>query len=230
MHGTEPASGLETPPYSVRMTFAHDERLALCDDALAAGPSAPTLCEGWTVADLVAHLYVRENDPAASVGLFLPPLSDLPERRMAGALAKYGFEGLVGLVRQGPRPWSPFRVPGVDAKANALEMFVHHEDIRRAGDPVPPPRPLGRSVEDEIWKGFGLARLMLRRSPVGVVLERADAPGTELRVRAGSHTVTVVGRPSEIALYLFGRTQVADVELIGEPGPVSEFRRVKLSV
>ena len=40
------------------MTFAHDERLALCDTALTAGPDASTLDEGWTVADLVAHLHI----------------------------------------------------------------------------------------------------------------------------------------------------------------------------
>jgi uncharacterized protein (TIGR03083 family) len=35
------------------------ERQALCDTLTELGPDAPTLCEGWTTADLAAHLMVR---------------------------------------------------------------------------------------------------------------------------------------------------------------------------
>lgn len=37
--------------------------MALAADLLVAGPDAPTLCEGWTAADLARHLYVRERAP-----------------------------------------------------------------------------------------------------------------------------------------------------------------------
>jgi len=37
------------------------ERLELCDLLLELGPDAPTLCEGWTTADLAAHLVLREH-------------------------------------------------------------------------------------------------------------------------------------------------------------------------
>src|SRR5450756_1020791 len=81
------------------MTFAHDERLALCDTALSAGPDAPTLDEGWTVADLVAHLYIRESDPLAAIGVVVPPLAGLTARHMDAALQQYWFEGLLEVVR-----------------------------------------------------------------------------------------------------------------------------------
>lgn len=44
-------------------SFAERERMALAADLLVAGPDAPTLCEGWTAADLARHLYVRERAP-----------------------------------------------------------------------------------------------------------------------------------------------------------------------
>ena len=36
--------------------MSRTERAALCNSALEAGEDAPTLCEGWTVKDLVIHL------------------------------------------------------------------------------------------------------------------------------------------------------------------------------
>ena len=127
------------------MTFAHDERLGFCDDALNAGPDAPTLDAGWTVADLVAHAYIREHDPVAVLGIRVPQLAPLTARRMDEALSRYGFEGLVRAVRTGPPRWSPIRLSGVDALTNTTEMFIHHEDIRRGSGEITT-RQLPRAV------------------------------------------------------------------------------------
>ncbi len=209
------------------MTLAQTERLALCDDALAAGPDAPTLDEGWTVADLVAHLYVRESDPLAAIGIMVPPLAGLTRRHMDAALQKFGFEGLVQVVRNGPARWSPMSLPGIDERANGTEMFIHHEDIRRGGSEVPAPRELGRAVEDALWKSAGMAKLLFRRAPVGVVLERSDVPGTELRAKPGTRTVTLVGRPSELTLYMSGRRAAADIRVVGEPDAIAQLESVR---
>ena len=210
------------------MTYAHDQRLAFCDAALAAGPSAPTLCEGWTVADLTAHLYVRENDPVASLGIVVPSAKDLTERRMDEALGRHGFEPLVEVVRNGPGKWSPMRL--FDAAANTTEMYIHTEDVRRAADPVPPARDLGRPFQDALWKQLGLAKLTLRRSPVGVVLERSDIAGARVRAKGGTRTVTIVGLPTELTLFVAGRRQVADVQLIGDPDAVAALRAFTTSM
>lgn len=212
------------------MTLSQTERLALCDDALAAGPDAPTLDGGWTVADLVAHLYVRESDPLAALGIMVPPLAGLTKRHMNAALQKFGFEGLVQQVRNGPGRWSPMSLPGVDERANGTEMFIHHEDIRRGGSEVPPPRELGRAVEDVLWKSAGIAKLVFRGAPVGIVLERSDVPGTELRAKSGTRTVTLVGKPSELTLYMSGRREAAHVELIGEPDAIALFESVRVGM
>ena len=41
--------------------LARTERAALCNTALDLGADSPTLCEGWTVKDLVIHLLIRER-------------------------------------------------------------------------------------------------------------------------------------------------------------------------
>jgi uncharacterized protein (TIGR03085 family) len=212
------------------MTFAHAERLALCATALSAGPDAATLCEGWTVADLVAHLHIRESDPLAAMGIMVPPLAGLTSRHMDAALQRYGFEGLLEVVRKGPGRWSPLRLPGVDEKVNGTEMYIHHEDIRRAATVVPAPRDLGSAVEDSLWKAAGIAKMTFRKAPVGVVLERSDAAGSEIRAKGGSRTVTLVGRPSELVLYIAGRREVADVQLVGEPAAVAAFESVPVGM
>lgn len=212
------------------MTFAPAERLALCEAALTAGPDAPTLDEGWTVADLVAHLYIRENDPLAALGIMVPPLAGLTSRRMEAAKQRFGFEGLVAAVRNGPGRWSPFRIPGVDEKANCTELFIHHEDIRRGGDVVPAPRELTEGFEDALWRSATIAKMIFRSAPMGVVLERSDVPDASLRVKGGSRTVTIVGKPSELTLFLSGRRGAADVRLVGEADVVAEFGSVRVGM
>ena len=50
------------------------------DAARAAGPDAPTLCEGWTVRHLVGHLLTLRDDPVSWPGIALPRLAPLTER------------------------------------------------------------------------------------------------------------------------------------------------------
>ncbi|MDN5726067.1 MAG: TIGR03085 family metal-binding protein [Propionibacteriales bacterium] len=213
------------------MTFAKSERAQLCDLLLVVGPDAPTLCEGWTSHDLAAHLWIRESDPLGAPGIMAKPLASLTERRMNEAKARWSYEELVGRIASGPDRFSLFSLPGVDEPANATEYFVHHEDVRRAGSAPQPPRPLDTEVEDWMWRRMKLlGRAFFRSSPVGVVLERAEAavesaPGVETgesaRVAPGSETVTLIGRPSELLLYAFGRREQADVRSVGEPDAVS---------
>src|ERR1700735_4322129 len=55
--------------------LAQQERATLCDLLVELGPDAPTLCEGWTTADMAAHLVVRERRPDSGTGLVWAPLS-----------------------------------------------------------------------------------------------------------------------------------------------------------
>ncbi|MGI8458384.1 MAG: TIGR03085 family metal-binding protein [Propionibacteriaceae bacterium] len=219
------------------MTFAQTERTELCDLLDVVGPDAPTLCAGWSAHDLAAHLWIRETDPLAIPGMLARPLSGLTERRLAETKQRFPFVDLVDKLRHGPARFSVFAFPGVDEGANTTEFFVHHEDVRRAGDHPSPPRDLGAEDEDWVWRRLKLlGRAFFRRAKVGVVLERAVDPALSprdepesLRVMGGSATVTLVGQPSELLLFAHGRNAVAAVKLVGESESIDLLNGTELS-
>ena len=217
------------------MTFAQSERAELADLLDQVGPEAPTLCEGWTSHDLAAHLWIRETDPVGAGGIVARPLAGILDRRMVETKARCPYPELVDKVRNGPARFSVFAIPGVDEGANTIEYFVHHEDVRRAGDEPRSARTLPEDVEGWLWRRLKLlARAQFRRAKVGVVLERegardADGEPETIRATAGAHIVTVVGRPSELTLFAHGRTGTAQVRLVGEPDAVEQLLGSELS-
>lgn len=184
------------------MSLAVAERAALADALAAAGPAKPTLCAGWTTGDLLAHLLVRERLPWAAPGILVPALAPLTERAMRGFAAQPWVE-LVAQFRAGPPWWAPYRIPAVDALANGVEYFVHHEDVRR-GEPGWRPREPDVARDDELWAVLGrVGRFLYRRSSVGVALRRPD--GAQRVVRTGTGIATITGEPGELLLHAFGR-------------------------
>ena len=112
------------------MSIVGRERTALVEILRAVGPDAPTLCEGWTTRDLTAHLLVRERRPDALPGLVFGPLSSYSARLQDQLAASTQWDDLVDLFASGPPILSIFKV--LDPVASIHEMFVHHEDVRRA--------------------------------------------------------------------------------------------------
>ena len=209
--------------------LAQLERQALCSTFSAVGPDAPTLCEGWDTADLAAHLVVRERRPDAAAGVVIPALAERTAR-VQDTYADRSWPDLVEMVRQGPPGWSPTRVSAVDDAVNLVEFFVHHEDVLRAR-PDAPRRDLDPDLQDALWARLRqMGQLMFRRSPVGVVLV------TPSRGRASVHgptklgTVVLRGEPSELVLFGFGRTDVADVAIEGEPDAVAALQDASLGL
>ncbi len=218
------------------MTFAKSERAKLCDLFDLVGPDAPTLCDGWRAHDLAVHLWIRETDPVGVSGMLAKPLSGLLERRMADTKQRWEFPELVNKIRNGPARFSVFSFPGVDEPANTTEFFVHHEDVRRAGDHPQGARALGDEVEEWMWRRLKLlGRAFFRRAQVGVVLERlgsTDAAGEPDTIRAvsGASIVTLVGQPSELMFFAHGRTATAEVKLVGEPEAIDLLHAADLGV
>ncbi len=171
---------------------------------LEVGPDAPTLCGTWTAHDLAAHLVVRERRPDASLGILIKPLAGYLDKAQTG-IARRPFTELVELVRTGPPWWSPLKP--VDAVANLTEMFVHHEDLRRAR-PGWEPRELVDSDQARLWKALRtIARAAYRKSPVAVVL--ATPHGERLTAhKADGPEVVLTAPPSELLLHAFGRDEV----------------------
>lgn len=200
------------------MTPVRAERQALCDSMLAAGPDAPTLCEGWTVLDLAAHLVVRENRPDAAAGLLVPALAPRLDRVVEAATAQ-GLPALVATFRAGPPRWSPTRLPAVDAQVNLAELVVHHEDVRRAVGL--PPREGIDELSDAVWRSLKASALLaLRSAHVPVVAVSSD--GRRQVLRRGPHPVVLTGTPVDLLLRLFGR-RAAQVEVGGSRLSVQRF-------
>jgi uncharacterized protein (TIGR03085 family) len=210
------------------VTHARDERAALCDLLAKLGPGQPTLCAGWQTADLAAHLVLRERRPDAAAGVMGGPLAGYTRRAQDRLLARTPFDKLVEMIRTGPPRASMFALPGMDERANMVEYFVHHEDVRRA-QPQWQPRDISEDLADDLWRRLRLARLMLRGAPVGVELVRADAgerPGrVRITVKAKAPVVTVTGDPADLTLWTMGRTSAADVRLDGGEADVEALRR-----
>jgi uncharacterized protein (TIGR03085 family) len=195
--------------------LARLERDALCETFVEVGPQAPTLCSPWRSADLAAHLVVRDRRPDLSPGIWLSALAARTEHGMASYAAKPWPE-LVELLRSWPPLWSPARVAALDDTVNFVEFFIHHEDVLRGDEAVGPRRELSERESRGVWKALSRsAKLMFRRSPVGVVLRTPD--GRTVTARAGTEADTVVleGAPAELMLAAYGRRRVAAVEAIG---------------
>jgi uncharacterized protein (TIGR03085 family) len=183
------------------------------------GPEAPTMCEGWHTADLAAHLVVREHRPDAAVGIVVRALSGLTERVRKKTRDTTPFPELLDRVRQGPPTWSIFGLPGMDKALNTAEYFVHHEDVRRA-QPGWEPRPADPALDEYLWRRLrGTARLVMRKVPAEVTVVRPD--GKTLLITKGGKRARVHGPVSELVLWVFGRTQVAQVRFTGEADAVA---------
>src|SRR5262245_26191051 len=178
-------------------SLSRRERAALCEVMDEVGPDAPTLCEGWTTYDLAAHLVLREGSPLSGVGLVVPPLERVTNNAMERLKSRVPYPGLVDRVRQGPPLLSPFRPAKVDRAANAVEYFVHHEDVLRA-QPGRQRREVGPHDQDSLWARVGaLGRVTARRATVGIELVRTDVADNR-RVRKGEPVLVVRGLPSEL--------------------------------
>lgn len=193
-------------------TPARAEREALCDLFLDVGPDAATLLPGWTTRDLAAHLVVRERRPDAGPGMFVPALADYAERIRAREKRR-SWKDLVERIRRGPPLWNPMRIEPIDALANTVEYFVHHEDVRRARAGW---KARALSTELEAALATSLERmggLLTRQARVGLVV--APNGRRQIRLRGGEPTVTVRGPIGEAVLYTYGRKEVARVTLDG---------------
>jgi uncharacterized protein (TIGR03085 family) len=211
------------------MGYARDERLALCALLDKASPRDPTLCAGWTTLDLAAHLVLREHRPDAGLGVLGGPLAGHTRRVQRRLAQRTPYPRLVETIRNGPPRLSMFGLPGMDERANVVEYFVHHEDVRRA-QPDWEPRELDQGLAGVLWARLGMARFLLRKAPVGVELARDDAAeaepggtgGSRVRITAKARTpvVTVIGPPAELTMWALGRTAAARVRLEGSEADV----------
>lgn len=212
------------------------ERLELCD--LLAGLSdeewhAATLDEGWTVEDLAAHIVVRERrTPELARALLLRGRGGSVDDLMAREKSR-GHAALIAALRT--MPLLPFRLPGLSARGNLCEAYIHHEDVRRGA--LDRPRIISDELQQALWVAMPLFdRLSLRRVPVKGMLviewperaRRAAAVGAWRVSRAATADATLSGEPGELLLWLSGRKDAARVQLTGQSEMVPALRETRM--
>jgi uncharacterized protein (TIGR03085 family) len=190
-------------------SIAQSERQALCSLFEDRGPLGPTLCEGWTTADLAAHLFVRERKPLAAPGALVRKLAPFTERAMDSAKRELGYEGLIASIRSGP----PMPMRLVDGQMNTAEYFIHHEDVRRAAESWQPRRD--GALDAALWPLVQRGAWLFTRRVKGTGLQLECPDFGSLRARQGQPAAILRGGPQELLLYLFGRKNAARVELEG---------------
>lgn len=204
-------------------------REALADTLEHADPHGGTLCAGWDVTHLAAHIVLRDTRPDVALGTVLGGLLPLAQgyvdRKLDATADRTPYPDLVAAVRRGPAV-SVTRVPAVDDAVNSVEFAVHRADVRRAqpGWETDPGAGTTPAVDAALWGNLRTAgKLAARKMPGPLVAVTPDGRRTQLRPGDGE-PVVMTGTPLEIVLYLFGRIDVARVELTGPAGRVGAVR------
>ncbi|HLH27605.1 MAG TPA: TIGR03085 family metal-binding protein [Acidimicrobiales bacterium] len=201
--------------------LAQQERAAICDLFVELGPAAPTLCEGWTTADLAAHLLARERRPDSGPGLVWPPLARHTDKVRTSLRDRLPWERLVDLVRTGPPVWlRPF-----DGPMNTVEFFVHTEDVRRAR-PGFEPRPLSAAMADALWARVGPGTMARKVGATVALVSVGRAP----KVAGSGPRLELRGDPGELTLFATGRQRAASVDVGGEPALAEALRSARLGI
>ncbi|MBV9352810.1 MAG: TIGR03085 family protein [Mycobacterium sp.] len=207
------------------MNASRRERRALADTLRSVGPDAPTLCAGWTSRDLAAHLVVRERRLDATPGIamaFLARYTARVQNRLAQATS---WDDLVEMVSAGPPLYSPFRL--LDPVVNVGEMFIHHEDVRRAVDGWQP-RVLDDSIVASLRRPLALmSRITMGKAPAQLVLQ--TPAGQRIASIGRGEVLTVTGEPPELLLFVAGR-DAARVEFDRDPETVAGVRAARRSL
>jgi uncharacterized protein (TIGR03085 family) len=198
------------------MTAALAEHHALADTLVAVGPGAATLAEGWTAADLAAHLASLEA--GGGIPLFVGrqaitriyPRPTKGSRKVAArsqerALAK-GYDWCVARIRSPHR--LPMRLGG--APVAIFEVCTHHQDVLRAD-----PTLETRSAPPELAECLPWLLAFHAKRLDGIHL-KVETEGGQWSAGEGT-PVAVRGDVGEVVLWLAGRAAHASVEVEAAP-------------
>jgi uncharacterized protein (TIGR03085 family) len=109
---------------------------------------------------------------------------------------------------------------------NLSEMFIHHEDVRRARAGWRP-RELPEAYQRALFRQLRWRKLRQFR---GVLHVEAPGFGAVQAGKGGEDVVRLSGQPGELLLFLSGRQPQADVILEGPPAAVDYLRTGNLGM
>jgi uncharacterized protein (TIGR03085 family) len=200
------------------VSVAQRERAALVETMRSVGPDAPTLCEGWNTRDLAAHLVIREYRLDAAPGIVIPFFASRTDKVQTDVAQHTDWDALLDKVASGPPVYSPLKL--LDPLVNVAEMFIHHEDVRRAR-PGWEPRELEPALASMLGRTLPLmGRLTLAKVPGRVALRTPE--GKTVLTAGRGPAVTVTGAPEELLLFSVGRQ--ARVEFAGDESALQAVR------
>jgi uncharacterized protein (TIGR03085 family) len=201
--------------------LAQSERGALCDLFEELGPEAPTLCAGWSTADLAAHLVARERRPDSGPGLVWRPLAGHTDRVRRSLRDSMPWADLIATVRRGP----PFLLRPVDGPMNTVEFFIHIEDVRRARTGWEP-RALAPELAAALWSRLGAGGMAKEVSGTVEIV----AQGHGAKESGSGPRVTIAGDPGELTMFTAGRQAATRVEMSGDAELTARLRSAPLGI
>lgn len=187
------------------MALARAERADLTDLLATLTPGqweTPSLCAGWLVRDVVAHMF--SYDELGPVGLVRHVVRGgiLPDRVNAAGVAAYAGHGpdeLLALARRHPRPRGLTAAFG--GRIALTDATIHHQDIRRPlGLPREIPADRLRVVLDfaVVAPPIGASKRIRGLRLVATDLDWAAGTGPVVEGPAESLLMAVAGRPGAV--------------------------------
>ncbi|MGH4031270.1 maleylpyruvate isomerase family mycothiol-dependent enzyme [Actinomycetota bacterium Odt1-20B] len=205
------------------MEFAREERAELAALLATLTPAqwnAPSLCAGWRVRDVIAHMFSYDGlGPLALIGRFVKGgiLLDRVNTVGVAAFADRSTDELLALVAAHPRPRG--LTAGFGGRVALTDAMIHQQDIRRPlGLPRTAPIPEER-LRCVLQFATMAPPLRARKRIRGLTLS-----ATDLDWRHGDGPV-VTGTGEALLMGMAGRTVVVP-ELSG-PGLPTLARRLR---
>ena len=199
---------------------------------------AATLCEGWDVKTIVAHLVVRDTQPLQyGTAIATKGRIGAQPKALLHAARNRPIRSLLSTLADGP-PWF-YRLPGPAAIINLVENWVHHEDMRRGELQIT--RTTSAATHAALWNTLQVtARLMLRHITVSGIVAFVQPNGTALAFSLGDGVprkadpdhaaVRVVGEAGELVLFLLGRKSAANLHFEGDQRLIAALRDTKMKI
>ena len=209
------------------------ERHAFADTLDRVGPDAPTLAGDWRARDLAAH--VASLDRFAGVPTFLGRSIVARGVRLNDRVARFADASIRGTRRKGfewavrrlRAPSPPMLLRPAVAVVGLFEVFVHHEDVRRAehgAETRPAPAELASTIP---W----LLRYHRQLLP-GVRIQTEFDPSEAGTASDADQipTVRIIGDLGDIVTWLAGRRTAAQIELAGDESVVDLVKAAPIRI
>jgi uncharacterized protein (TIGR03083 family) len=213
-------------------TAIDDQRRALVhllEDLSEAEWRQPSLCEGWTVRQVAAHLALQNTPwsamPRTALDLVRHGGMNGAIHAMACRHAELPAEAIIGEIRDRIGVWRP--LPAVTFRETAIDYLVHGQDITvPLGRSLPVPPGLGIVAADRVWSSPRMFHA--RKGLAGYRLVADDArwsagQGHEISGPISALLLLLTGRPA--ALRRLSGPGVNSLSELLTPTDASDFLR-----